>query len=285
MKKNFFNSFILIFSSLLIFSACSFEITDTKRINAPDTWNSESGISISLKNSMQDTLYVNIYRQDVTGCLNENSATTPIENIGIVFATDNNATFLYEDIYIFKGHTYRYYARIFDKVDGYTKTNWTEGVLAEKGISDDSLKFSYQKPSIAKFTFDEVEKKLIVSGNILEPSGISNFSTDFSPALIFQSGDKIQALQVESIQNEAIIYLTSILPLDFFDVNIKLLGIVGQKVETYTPKGSTQKINKRVIWTPLTEIGIFGKDGFAIQNNTIKLQTQYGDSGFDYSNN
>lgn len=288
MKKTLFKLFIL-FPLLASFSTsflgCSFEILEKQLINRPDLNNSSNGIDISLKNSSIDTLYVNIYRQDVTNFVDETKSTEPIVNIGIIFAQENNSTFVYQDNYVIKGKKYRYRARLYSQNDGYTFTNWTEGFTATAGINEINTRMTYGIPSSTKFVYDEDEKKITVSGEIFKPNFLSeeDYDKSFLPALIFQTENGTTAFKIDNLNNNKVINLTSFLPLDFQNIDIKFLGIIGQKTELYKDKKTGEDKNQRIIWTEIAQIPLYNKNGILIENQTIKLQTQYGEDGFDYS--
>ena len=296
MKKNTFN--FLVLSGLLssiIFSllSCTFEITDKKRIADPDLISNESsaGIIVSLKNSNQDTLFVNIYRQDVTDYVNENvTINEPVLSVGIVFPyvksnSTSNTTFVYEDNYVVTGHKYRYCARLYSEADGYTYTNWTPFFTAKSSLLAEQANFSYVFTQSTKFTYDDKAKCITVSGEIHNPTGLpeGTFEQLFTPALVFESSTGTKVFEIEKLENGSEIYLTSLLPLDFHNTDIKLIGVVGQRVfTTKEPKTNLVKTQK-VVWTSLCPITLYDKNNLAISNNKIHLISEHGADGFDYS--
>ena len=294
MEKKAFR--IGIFSGIMagfLFSliSCTFEITEKKRITDPDVKSALKGFIVSLKNSSQDTLYVNFYRQDVTNIINENEEIDePIVNIGIVFPytksnSTNNTTFTFEDNYVITGRKYRYCARLYSETEGYTYTNWTPIYRADTGIETETVRFYYGVPSTTKFIYDEPAKTITVSGNISNPNVDTNevYERLFSPALVFESEKGQKIFQVESIADNSIIYLSNLLPADFQGIDIKFLGIVGQKTETYTiPKSDVTK-TQRVVWTLLSPVPFYDKNNELVPDQIIRLNPEYGESGFDYS--
>ncbi|MBO4858598.1 MAG: hypothetical protein J5527_08790 [Treponema sp.] len=298
MKRNTFRFLILsgVLSSFLFsLLSCSFEITEKKRISDPDLTSTESGITVTLKNNNQDTLYVNIYRQDVTEILNESSASsnpapTEYDCIGIVFPYEksnstSNATFVYEDNYIITGHKYRYSARLYSSTDGYTYTNWTPFFTAKNGLLASDSTFYYYTQAEHPFVYNEIAKTITVSGDIDKPTGLSEgtYEASFVPALVFQANDNRRVFQIESLDVNSVIYLSSLLPLDFHDADIKLIGIVGQRVfSEKAPKSDVTKTQK-VIWTSLCPIKLYDRNNLEIPNNVIHLTSEHGDDGFDYS--
>lgn len=289
MKKSLSKLFILfpLLASLSFsFLGCSFEILEKQLINRPDLNNSSNGIDISLKNSSSDTLYVNIFRQDVTNFADETKSTEPIVNIGLIFAQENNSTFVYQDNYVIKGKKYRYCARLFSQNDGYTYTNWSEGFTATAGIKEINTRMSYGVPSSTKFIYDEEEKKITIKGDIYKPQILSEeeYDKSFLPALVFQTEKETMAFKIDNLDNNKVINLTSFLPINFQNTDVKFLGIIGQKIELYKDKKTGEDKNQRIIWTEISQVPFYDKDGFLIENQTIKIETHFGEDGYDYSN-
>ena len=297
MKRITFRFLILsgVLSSIMFsLLSCSFEISEKKRINDPDIKASSNGFIVTLKNSNQDTLYVNIFRQDVssTNLSNEpENSDDPITNLGIVFPytksnSTNNNTFTFEDNYVVIGRKYRYYARLYSETDGYTYTNWTQVYKAQTGLASGTSRFYYGIPSGTKFIYDAQAKNITINGSVSIPDMIEKAEYDryFKPALVFESNKGARAFQIESVDNNTVIYLASLLPVDFQDTDIKFLGLIGQKIETYTLPNSDETKNQRIVWTKMSPpIAFCYTDGSTITNQTIHLKSEYGDSGFDYS--
>jgi len=283
MKKNILCS-LLIFSFILAFSACDIvEITENAKITSPDIKKSATGIIVSLKNSIQDVEYVNFYRQDITGFPAADESTFPIENIGLVFTLDNNTTFVYNDDNLFKNRTYRYYVRLYDKNDGYTKSEWTAGITPTSGLTyDGSTSIYYGIGTNTKLIYNENEKKLVISGTITAPNGIANFETEYSPALVFSCSEGTQAVKISSSADSTEIYLDDILPETFFNVDVKILGIVGQYEEIENADEEDEEL-QRVVWTGISAIPVYNTSGTAISENTIVVKVKHGNGGYDYS--
>ncbi len=298
MKRNTFRFFILsgVLSSFLFsLLSCSFEITEKKRISDPDLTSSEAGITITLKNNNQDTLYVNIYRQDVTEILNEslasaNPASTEYDCIGIVFPYEksnstSNATFVYEDNYVIAGRKYRYCARLYSSVDGYTYTKWTPFFTAKNGLLGSDSTFYYYTQAEQSLVYNEISKTIKVAGEFDNPKGLpeGTYEASFTPAFVFQANESRRVFEIESLEVDSVIYLSSLLPLDFHDADIKFIGIVGQKVfSEKSPKDNTTKTQK-VIWTTLCPVKLYDKNNLEIPNNVIHLASEHGADGFDFS--
>ena len=105
----------------------------------------------------------------------------------------------------------------------------------------------------------------------------------FTPALVFESSTGTKVFEIEKLENGSEIYLTSLLPLDFHNTDIKLIGVVGQRVfTTKEPKTNLVKTQK-VVWTSLCPITLYDKNNLAISNNKIHLISEHGADGFDYS--
>ena len=275
--------------------SCTFEITEKKRIADPDLSKASNGINVGLRNSNSDTLYVNIFRQDTTNVLDLDNNDKPIINIGVLFPyvkgnSTNNNTFTFEDENVIKGHKYRYCARLYSEADGYTYTNWTTPFKAENGLTSDTSRISYGIPQSTKFVYDAAAKTITINGDITDPVGMEDFTNNYKPAFVFASDKETKVFEVESIDNGTIIYLSSLLPQEFHDVEIKFLGIVAQKVDSEIVSKTKETIIKRIVWTELSSLlndaqnrPFVDKRGDAIVNNKILLESQYGQSGYDYA--
>lgn len=291
-KIGIFSGIMAVFLFSLI--SCTFEITDKKRIADPDVTNTSKGITVTLKNSNSDTLHINIFRQDVTNLINDNGTSDePVINIGIVFPymkgnSTNNTTFVYEDTNVIKNRKYRYCARLYSEVDGYTYTNWTTTIKADNGIVSNTSRISYGIPQTTKFIYDKDAKIITISGDIVNPTGMDEgvFEENFTPAFVFASDKETRVFEVESIEDQSIIYLGSLLPVEFYNTNITFLGIIGQKVENYTILKTKETKIQRIIWTELSVVppeAFVDKKGDAVPDKKVFLESEYGQSGYDYT--
>ncbi len=278
---------ILALGCIFAFSTCQLvEITESAKISRPDLTKSTSGIIVSLKNSMQDVKYVNIYRQEVTNYPLESDSTFPIENIGLVFPSSNDTTFVYKDDLVIKSKKYRYYARLYDEDEGYTLTKWTSGIEAANGIvSDSSDALKYGIGSNTKLIYNSNDKKLTISGTILAPNAIEDFDDKFKPALVFSCANGTQAITfISDTENESPvhngneIHLLEILPSSFFNTDLEIKGIVAQ----YEENDDDDDL-QRVIWTGLSSIPVYDTDNRPIANNKIVIEVKYGAQGYDFS--
>ncbi len=280
--------------------SCTFEITEKKRIADPETNNTSNGITITLKNSNTDTLYVNIFRQDTTHVLDLDNNDKPIRNIGVLFPyvkenSTNNNTFTFEDENVIKGHKYRYCARLYSEADGYTYTNWTSPIKVINGLNSETARISYGVPQSTKFVYDAAAKTITINGDITNPVGMEDKGTDYfknnyKPALVFSNNKETRVFEVESLENETVIYLSGLFPQDFHDVEVTFLGIIAQKVVSEIVPKTKETIIQRIIWTEITSLTNSGqnkpfvdKKGDAVEGNKIFLESQYGQSGYDYT--
>lgn len=287
MKNRHFFSLFLIGFAVIFLSNCSFiEISESNKLPCPDLNTSDSGIVITLKNSINDIQYVNIYRQEITGFSDPEQSNFPKESIGIVFPVKKNTTFVFEDTMIYKGHKYRYCARTFDKTNGYSETLWTEGIVAKNGANKELTSiFSYGITNGTKFLYNEIDKKIVIKGTINNPVSIDDYESKFVPALIVSNSKSTQTFELESIADGTQIYLSSILPGDFFNTDITILGLVGQrKEEIATDNDGLIKVTQRIIWTQKADFTLIdSKSGLPISDNKIMLSEQHGETGYDYS--
>ena len=184
---------------------------------------------------------------------------------------------------------------MYSEADGYTYTNWTTPFKAENGLTSDTSRISYGIPQSTKFVYDAAAKTITINGDITDPVGMEDkganyFTNNYKPAFVFASDKETKVFEVESIDNGTIIYLSSLLPQEFHDVEIKFLGIVAQKVDSEIVSKTKETIIKRIVWTELSSLlndtqnrPFVDKRGDAIVNNKILLESQYGQSGYDYA--
>lgn len=286
--KQIFLKFLISAFSILMFTNCSFvEISPSSKLPAPDLTSTSNGITISLKDSIQDIEYINLYRQDITDTVSdENSSANPIVNIGLLFPTGNRLTFVYEDNIIYKNHKYRYYARLYHKKEGYLYTNWSKGMVVVNGLSTTSDSIlgeattKYNIPTETKAKYYPNESKIQIVGTIINPNMIPDFDKYYTPALVFQSNNETQVFEVESLNN-AEIFLTKFLPISFYNTDVKFVGIIGQRK---IKDDSTKDEIRCIMWTELSTLPLYeGDTNVLLTDNTFRLDFKYGESGYDYS--
>ena len=281
MKKIF--RFLSLLSFSVLFFSCDFEITDGK-ITRPDIEPTASGYDIipSIENSR--TTNITIYRRDVT------SSSNVIEQcIGMVIPSSydsDNTSYAIEDTHTIIDKYYQYSARYtVTKNDGTTTyyfTDWTTKFKAEAGLANtvtyDDLVYDV---SSTTFTYDSTAMTITIGGSDpTEPAEIADFSTNYTPALAAEIEDSRRYFTLDSVDSGTVISLLTLFPEDFYGTDVKILGIVGQKLEKETDSEG-EEYTKKVRWTDISEISLLNTSGTAIENNTIQLSTEYGDAGYD----
>lgn len=272
--KRFLLFISLIFTSL--FMACNITVEDTSLLKAPDVETTSSGIGIRLSVLNSDTNYINIYRIDVTdNTKNENAV-----NIGMIFPKVigiTNSSYFYEDLNVYQGHKYKYYARYKDDSDTYL-TNESAVIKSNTGYPA-TARLKYGTNSV-RFIFNEKNQTLRIHGNIKDPE-INNFADEYVPVISVKCDDKSQVFELGSISDDEDINLRGILSSEFMDKEIQILGLLGQKKEIQENDKLTeiksQQI-KKIIWTEPAEIDIAGYN-----NGKITIKSDSGTNGYDYS--
>ena len=113
--------------------------------------------------------------------------------------------------------------------------------------------------------------------DFVKPTFISEaeYDVQYVPALVLQANGKVQTFKVADTTD---IQLKTIIPNDFFDTEITLLGIVGQHVDYV--EGSTTEL-KQIIWTSLAPVKV--KDSKTNEYvATFTVAREHGEDGYDY---
>ncbi len=279
MKKG--TSFFYIFIAILgiTFSSCNFKLKESNNYNKPDVKLTDKEIIIVIPCINTKTKYINVYRRD--------KINDEVVNLGVLFHPEaleaDHKNYYFIDETVERTHTYDYRARYC--ISGkYYYTDWSE----EKEIpdstvfyADGSYSFAYNAQS-AEVIIDNPNGiyTMEFSGTITEPDFPDFNSTDYKPALIVSSETTTQTLLLTSITSGSPMKLTDFLPSIFLDTDIKIEGIVGQKIEYDDPSkpADEQKI-KSIIWTQPAAIAV---DGYNPEG-TINIPSITGIDGHDYS--
>lgn len=280
MKKNNISLFALgaVVISLTMISAligCKFNLSDTKYLKRPDVEIFENGLRIHGDYVSSDIEHINIYRQDM-----DNSK---IERIALLDpkgdTTEGNQNFFFYDNQVCKNHTYRYYVRFVTTKGEKNRTEWSEQKKATAG-ADNPKSFQYNLNN-AYYEYDKDNAVLTIKpdGKHFEkPSNTVIADIDeYETALVFQTGDLIQTFTVASTDT---VNLKELLPQEFYNTDIILLGIVGQKVIRNENAKGAEKPLQSVTWTSLTPVTVKKID---FEHDFIRIDTKYGTNGFDYS--
>lgn len=263
--KNYIRLSVFLCSLIFLFCACNIEFEKEHFLSAPSCKVLDNANIIGVKQFNSDTLYINLYRQDITGGLSN-----PIENIGIIYPLGNEDPYLFTDELILKDHEYIYYARIYDGTE-YYNTLWSEPIKNINAKYDDAITKLPAYPAGSSWVYSKTDYKLTYT---LAP--IPNYSL----TLIAKSGDKTLAFELEQLNNgvNETVSLTGILPHDFYDTPVTILGICGQKIEMDEDTGTKKQY---VYWTKITPIAISGEG--ITNSNTFTISSSSGGNIEDYS--
>lgn len=284
---------VTLFLILTSFIGCDIFNGEDFEDNRPDIENTATGIKISPKRLNDDTEYINIYRREYLGEKDGKPSYGPVYNIGLLYPSEfdkNNASYMYEDLYVVAGKSYEYRARYYDSFEeDYYTSPWTEAFTTLCGKSFDSdLIFSAGQAFLA---FEESPYPNI---KLCNSNTITNFDTlkaeGFSLALALSTDVETQIFKLEDqfISGDVSLNLLTFLPVDFYKKgeefkDITVVGLVGQKIETNkveNDQGIEIEKNKRIYWTLPVAISV-------VQGSqpctSFKVETHSGENGFDFS--
>ena len=273
MKKG--TSFYIFIAILgITFSSCNFKLKESNNYNKPDVDVTDNQVTIVIPYINSKTKYINVYRRDKI-----NDEVVPL---GVLFhpeaLTENHKNYFFHDTFVERTHTYDYCARY--SINGkYYYTDWSE----EIEIPNSNI---FYEDGLYNFAYTTNSTELLLDENngiyTLEFDGVPNppdfpGASEYQPALIISSETATQTLLVGTITNGLSKTLTEFLPSIFLDVDIKIEGIVGQKI-IYEDPSNPDKI-KSIIWTQPAAISVDG----ANTDGTFNIPSKTGIDGHDYS--
>lgn len=276
MKKG--TSFFYIFIAILgiTFSSCNFKLKESNNYNKPDVKVTENQVTVVIPYINSKTKYINVYRRDKI-----NDEVVPL---GVLFhpeaLEEDHKNYFFIDELVEENHNYDYSARYC--INGkYYYTDWSE----EKEIPVSNI---FYDDGAYSYAYTTTSTKLLIDVNSTgkytmefdgtpTPPNFPAFS-GYEPALIVSSETATQTLLLGSMTTAQI--LTDFLPSIFLDVDIKIEGIVGQKiiyVDDTVPVDD--RIIKSIIWTQPAVIDV---DSSSI-DGTLNIPSITGTDGHDYS--
>lgn len=275
MKKLTLSLFISL--CFIMLSGCNFNLSENKYLNKPDIEKYDNYLAISGAYLNDDTEYINIYRQDFS---TENQK-APIYNIAIIYSNSSKKqTFLYKDYNIAWGKKYRYYIRFTDKDGSKNRTEWSDAIQntndSLKNLGTNSYQYTISSEAIYTYNNENFTLKLADGQEFLPPT-FEDYAVSYKPALVFQSGAKTLAFEVSDYKN---IDLVKLFPADFYNNDVKLLGIIAQK-KVYSE--DKKPVLQNIVWTELQSLTVKGTSQNPVENNTFRIQANLTDNGFDYS--
>lgn len=264
----------ILFSLISIFlSGCKngITVTETNLKKRPDIEYSEGGITLTARKIGNDEDYIIFYRRNVTSEKSDSYDKALTVNVGLIYTSaldQNNAVYIFEDTNLDTESKYQFMARYHEKSGKYYDTAWTDPIQPKNGTP-----VKYDNTGVS-FSYSESSKTLTLSSAL-------NRITEYSPMLAVSNGEKALLFETpfnsETDEFNYIYNLAEILPSDFLDTEITILGIVGQKTEYVDPE-ATDKVIKKYIWTEPYRISISGNS-----NNTLTITSANGSTGIDYS--
>lgn len=285
MKKG--TSFIVLFAAILgiTFSSCKLKVEDENLYDKPAVSITKDQVTVVISRVSVDTKYINIYRRD--------KQNDEVYNIGILFhpeaLLEDNKNYIYVDSLVKENHSYDYRVR-YRINDEYFYSEWSNKieVTSENNAYEESVNLTYQANG-ATLIYEKTDFTLKIDGNMTAPD-FPEFSTEnYKPMLIFKSDKLTQAFEIASIADDTIIELRGLLPSEFLDTNISILGIVAQKIiyddDTFEDDADgdgiedNKKAKKTIVWSEPTELDLIG----AGSSKTIYIPSQSGTAGLDYS--
>ena len=284
MKKTEFSLFICAFFTVVLLSSCKFNLANSKYLDRPNVRRSQDGSAIEIYGPYVSSKCesVTIYRQ-LAGQKN-----APIERVAVLYKAGQekpeDTAFMYDDKMVKKGSEYHYYVRFTDTTGIKNRTEWSETVsLKDYGASlnPSDLAYTLSNPDnpnkMYKYNSETMTLTLWNSTDsfVAPNNSVITDISQYKPALVFQAGEKIEVFEIDDVTN---VVLKSLLPSDFLYTDIKLLGIVGQKLKYNSKK---PELLQSITWTNITSVPIVNNAGVVLQ--TIILAPQIGKDGFDYS--
>ena len=269
MKKNcLVFLFILILSTA--FTACNFNFKGDELLDPFDVDASGGPVVLSIPSISKDTKYIHIYRKEV---VNKKDV---IVNLGILYPAvlDAKNIYIFIDELVKKGNSYSYMARYFDGTK-YEKTNWSKEVQPKDGYSDTQSLVYTRTDAQFEISSDYI---MTLTGTLKAPD-ITDIA-NYKPMLIAKTSKKTEVFELSAdISSEKGISLKNILPADFYDTEITIVGILAQKINYVDSTAAEKdKVVRSVLWTDFTEIPV--KDN---KNKTITIKTTNVSDGLDYT--
>lgn len=281
MKKRTSFLFIQTAVFLLLLTACNINVANTELLQKPDISMSNSQVTLMIPKINTLTLYINIYRQDVS------DKTTPgdVTNIGLLYPAAykaDNQTFDFIDNLVTENKSYIYRVRYVDP-DGVYYSNWSNIVKIDENFTSaysEEKKLYYTTTSNTRFSYDATNYSLLLNHPLIKPE-IDTFS-EYQPMIIVNNGYGSQVFKISPdalSEKKEPITLKDKLPDSFLDINIKIEGVLAQKIEYVDPEADEDKLEiKTVHWTSPTSLTIKG-----YTDNTINIPSSHANTGLDYT--
>ena len=267
----------------VFFALTSCKSQDDEEIQKPyitiDNANSSIDVSLYLKS---DISYANLFRRKLNNTTGE-KLDDSAENIAQFFPLGNSLPAItFNDKLISDEQMYAYCVRYFEN-GKYEYSGWSDWPRVDStenaafisapatGYSD--ADFKYIIPDGCYLEFDKTYSWLTVKGGTIEPPASASVLFDgYTPCLVVSAGSKTRPFCInyslkidENLVEGFIIDLRNILLKDFFDVDIKIEGLVFEKTEK---KPSGAQFNQ-IMWSQIAPVTVKNSEGTVL--NTIKV--------------
>lgn len=275
--KKLLLSFLIILITALTVSCNWLTIQDEDTFDAPIA-NSMAQITLSIRRYSSETKYITIYRRDISTAAEPEQAT--LEKIALLFPSaypSNEANYLFQDSYVISNHKYQYKVR-YAEPDGYFYSAWSKTVQTPAGTGYANANILHYNTRNVRFQYSDSDFTMKIVGDIGLPQ-IQNFATEWHPVMAFETDTVNQVFELSSIANNTIISMPGLLPSEFYNTNVTVTGLIGEKIiyDRSDPNNANPPI-QMVLWTlPAT----FEIQGHA--RNLIKIKAQTGKTGYDFS--
>lgn len=277
MKKTDLSLLICAIFTAFLVCGCKFNLSDSQYLDRPDVIVREGYFEIIAPYISSKTKSITIYRQNV-----HDSTESEVERVAIIYPKGiedaNDQTMHYDDYCVLGAQEYRYYIRFTDDQGVRNRTEWSDKKALSYGGADARSKIAYTVST--HYTYNPDTMILTSSADFTLPAQNATVLPDiasYKPCVVLQAGEKVQVFEIPE-GNTKYVPLKTMVPDDFLDVDVTLLGIVGQKTETNS-KDAT--ITKCISWTCLTPVQVKNAAGNVF--NPFQLNPEHGADGIDYS--
>ena len=268
----------------VFFALTSCKSQDDEEIQKPyitiDNANSSIDVSLYLKS---DISYLNLFRIKLNNTTGDFQKDAKAENIAEFFPLGSSLPSIqFKDKLIVDKQMYAYCVRYFEN-GKYEYSGWSDWPRVDStenaafipapatGYSD--ADFKYIIPDGCYLEFDKTNSRLTVKGGTIEPPASASVLFDgYTPCLVVSAGSKTRPFCInyslkidENLTEGFIIDLRNILLKDFFDVDIKIEGLVFEKTEK---KPSGAQFNQ-IMWSQIAPVTVKNSEGTVL--NTIKV--------------
>ncbi|EID84585.1 hypothetical protein MSI_19380 [Treponema sp. JC4] len=228
MKKLFL--FLSIFASLCLFS-CSFAEDESEYLSAPSVPLTGTTITHTRYNSSNTEVYV--YRINTSA-----TADHTAYHVGTLFPKTIAEDILnFTDYLSFTDQKYKYQFVFIDSDGTKTSTYWSSEITGSL-LRSNTPEVTYVIPDTCNIEYDSADYSLKIvdtAGGTLAPVGDGNtdpfeHQSEYEPAVVLQTSSRSMAFELNDDQFDGTekLFLTSILPNDFYDTEIKCVGLVGK---------------------------------------------------------